>query len=374
MANGRFSRGVEVIADASMAFVGNIDQSVEQIVNSTEYDLFLPLPPAVRPGGDGPLRLLPSRLGDAQEQQRVPDRSTTGSSPTTWPRRSTTSSSTPTATRRSASACGWARPSRAATRRASRRPLCAFLKILHPADPPSDAEFEEYVAYAVECRRRVKEQMNKRKPDDEFAQIDLSYFTADGKEVVVYCPESRHAAATQSPVRKELDAKPLDQVRRADIEIPPTKPSRHEEVPPAVEADIQDTEPEPKEQHFTIMYGDTGYSYESILGPYLRGAKELTLEDPYIRLPHQIQNFVRFCEMVVKAPAIKKITLITGYDDKTQLADLQDKLGELKQSLLELDVLLDIRFHPNMHDREIRFDHGWVIKIGRGLDFYQTTE
>jgi ATP-dependent Lon protease len=37
------------------------------------------------------------------------------------------------------------------------------------------------------------------------------------------------------------------------------------------------------EEHFTILYGDTGYSYESILGPYLRGAKELTVEDPYIR-------------------------------------------------------------------------------------------
>ena len=45
MANGRFSRGVEVIADASLAFVGNIDVSVEQVVNSTEYDLFQPLPP-----------------------------------------------------------------------------------------------------------------------------------------------------------------------------------------------------------------------------------------------------------------------------------------------------------------------------------------
>jgi len=44
MANGRFSRGVEVIADASLSFVGNIDLSVEQIVNSTEYDLFQPLP------------------------------------------------------------------------------------------------------------------------------------------------------------------------------------------------------------------------------------------------------------------------------------------------------------------------------------------
>jgi len=95
------------------------------------------------------------------------------------------------------------------------------------------------------------------------------------------------------------------------------------------------------------------------------------VEDPYIRLPHQIQNFVRFCEMVVKASTIKKITLITDYDDKTQLADLQDKLGELQQSLLELDVVLDIRFHPNMHDWEIKLDHGWIIKIGRGLDFYQ---
>ena len=44
MANGRFSRGVEVIADASLAFVGNIDLSVEQIVHSTEHDLFEPLP------------------------------------------------------------------------------------------------------------------------------------------------------------------------------------------------------------------------------------------------------------------------------------------------------------------------------------------
>lgn len=252
-----------------------------------------------------------------------------------------------------------------------KKTLCAFLKILHPGGAPTDGEFEEYVAYAVEGRRRVKEQMNKRKPDEKFAHIQLSYLTADGKEVVVYCPESRHAVATQSPVRKELDAKPLDQVRQADIETPSRTSSRQEAMPPAVEADVQDAVPEPKEKHFTIMYGDTGYSYEAILGPYLRGATELTVEDPYIRLPHQIQNFVRFCEMVVKAPIIKKITLITGYDDKTQLADLQDKLGELQQSLLELDVVLAIRFHPNMHDREIKFDNGWVVKIGRGLDFYQ---
>jgi ATP-dependent Lon protease len=45
MANGRFSRGAEVIADASLSFVGNIDLSVQQVVNSNEFDLFQPLPP-----------------------------------------------------------------------------------------------------------------------------------------------------------------------------------------------------------------------------------------------------------------------------------------------------------------------------------------
>lgn len=48
-----------------------------------------------------------------------------------------------------------------------------------------------------------------------------------------------------------------------------------------------------------------------------------------------------------------------------------EKLEELKQSLLELDVELDVKHNPNMNDREIRLDTGWVIKIGRGLDFYQ---
>ena len=49
----------------------------------------------------------------------------------------------------------------------------------------------------------------------------------------------------------------------------------------------------------------------------------------------------------------------------------QYALGELHQSLLERDVLLDFTFKKKMHDREIRLNNGWVIKIGRGLDFYQ---
>src|SRR5690606_37395996 len=92
-----------------------------------------------------------------------------------------------------------------------KKTVSAFLKILHPVGTPDDREFEEYVAYAVELRRRVKEQMNKRKPDDEFANINLSYYTADGEEIIVYCPESKEAQATQVPVRKKILAGALGQ-------------------------------------------------------------------------------------------------------------------------------------------------------------------
>jgi len=131
---------------------------------------------------------------------------------------------------------------------------------------------------------------------------------------------------------------------------------------------------QPSERHYTIAYGDTGYSYDTIFGPYFVGAKSVTVEDPYIRMPHQVANFVRFCEAVVKAATVRNVRLITSYDQQTDMAGLQEKLEELKQSLLEYDVALEIRLNDKMHDREVRLDNGWTVKIGRGLDFYQKPE
>jgi len=372
MANGRFSRGAEVIADASLSFVGNFDLSISQVVHSVDHDLFQPLPAefdlaimdrfaAYIPGWEMPKNssefltnnygFITDYLAEAFHYQfkhtnryeEVSKRIRLGSAV------------------------------EGRDEKGIKKTVCAFLKILHPTGTPSDEEFEEYVSYAVESRRRVKEQMNKRKPDDEFARIDLSFINAQGQEIVVYCPESKDAAATQQPLRRQLNDKlaperepepavrpePLVAVPIATVDAPST------ELTPAVMLD------ELIERHFTIMYGDIGHSYESIIGPYLRGAKTVVIEDPYIRLQHQLQNFVRFCESVLKAETVKKISLITGYDDNTQLADIAEKLEELKQSLLEMDVELEVKLNPNLHDREIRLDNGWAVKIGRGLDFYQ---
>lgn len=385
MANGRFSRGAEVIADASLSFVGNFDLSVEQVVNSYQYDLFQPLPleldlaimdrfAAYIPGWEMPKNssaFLTDRYGfitdylaeafhyqfkHTNRYEEVSKRIRLG------------------------------KAVEGRDEKGIKKTVCAFLKILHPDGPPSDAEFEEYVAYAAECRRRVKEQMNKRKPDDEFALINLSYIGSDGTERIAWCPESKDADATQHPRRRTLAGSQATAAAVEPAASPPTAapiasvpmvtaapPEPMRPLPAATDlpAAVSATGPELKERHYSILYGDTGYSYDVLLGDYLTGAKEVVVEDPYIRHNHQINNFVRFCEAVVRRGTVLKITLVTAFDDDAQQRDVEAKLADLGQSLLDFDVSLQWKVNPNLHDREIQIDNGWTIKIGRGLDIYQ---
>jgi ATP-dependent Lon protease len=257
-----------------------------------------------------------------------------------------------------------------------KKTVAAFLKILHPAGKPTVEEFDEYVAYAVEGRRRVKEQMNKRKSDDEFAKINLSYFSKE-KEIIAYCPESKSASATQAPLRRDIHEQSDGDAQKTKMKTKPTpsdkkQPDTKENPAPNKATEkIEQEQSQLKDQHFTIRYGATGYSYESLITPYLAEAKSVVVEDPYIRMNYQIQNFIRFCEAIIKTPSIKKITLCTSYDEQTDIRELSDRLQDVKQSLIELDIELDIQINEHLHDREIRMDNGWTIKIGRGLDFYQ---
>ena len=368
MANGRFSRGVEVIADASMAFVGNLDLSVEQIVNSEQFDLFQPLPKefdlavmdrfaCYLPGWEMPknssdfltnnygfitdyvAEAFHYQLKQTNRYEEVSKRIQLGAQV------------------------------EGRDEKGIKKTVAAMLKILHPASPPSDEEFEEYVRYAIECRRRVKEQMNKRKTDDEFARIGLSYVNSAGEDIEVMCPESQSAAATLDPSRRDIHANDRDSAVQA---LPSHASTKAVEVAPAESKPADPIEPPVlAEKHFTILYGDTGHTYESIIGPYLEGVSAVEIEEPYVRANHQIQNFVRFCEAVIKSPSVKKISLTTSYDRDTDVRSLAEKLDELKQSLLEVDVELQVSINEHLHDREIRLNNGWTIKIGRGLDFYQ---
>ncbi len=372
MANGRFSRGAEVIADASMTFIGNLDLGVKQVVNSTEYDLFQPLPKEFdlaimdrfcmyMPGWGMPKNsadfltdnygFITDYLAEAFHYQLKH-----------------TNRYEEVSKRINLGECLEGRDEKGI-----KKTVAAYLKMLHPHGECSDEEFEEYVVYAIEGRRRVKEQMNKRKPDDEFINIGLSFFNADDKEIVVNCPETIGAEATLNPIKPGIavDAPEEDESHKPEATSASQSTTEQQASAVIVPVAAEATSPELKEQHYTITYDSIGYSYESIIVPYLTGAKSVVIEDPYIRATHQVQNFIRFCEAVLKQPTVKKIQLITSDDNQTNVQELAERLQDVKQSLLELDVELDIKVNENLHDREIRIDNDWTVKIGRGLDFFQ---
>ncbi|XP_011871348.1 PREDICTED: MIT domain-containing protein 1-like isoform X2 [Vollenhovia emeryi] len=130
-----------------------------------------------------------------------------------------------------------------------------------------------------------------------------------------------------------------------------------------------------KYREFTkIESGSTGHGYESVFGRFLDGTvKYINIEDPYIRAFHQCQNLVRLCELAVrKCRTLSRISLITTYDAK----ELQQvtRLAELKESLASRNIAFDFSFSETLHDRQIRLSNGWVIKIGRGLDYFKAPE
>jgi ATP-dependent Lon protease len=375
MANGRFSRGVSVIANASLGFIGNIDHSIDQLVNSPQFDLFEPLPEVFDlavmdrfhtylPGWEVPkiarelltcnYGLITDYLTEAFHylSKKVNRYDYVNRS------------------------CRFGTALRGRDEAAVKKTVCALTKLLHASDDPTPTELDEYMAYAVEGRRRVKEQMNKRKADDEFASIGLSYFDHTGNEVVVYCPESKNAPATQNPSRRTL----AEMMGKGEVPAPqpaaptpaplPVAPVSAAQPPAAAVAPML-AMPALKEKHLRIAYGDTGFTYESLFGEYLKGVREITVEDPYIRVPHQISNFLRFCELVVKNGSAQLINLTTGSDDESQRKEAEDKLKMIGASLLDHGIKLNLKFSDTLHDREIRLDNGWTIQIGRGFDIYQ---
>jgi ATP-dependent Lon protease len=355
MANGRFSRGKEVIANASFSFVGNIDHSVDQLVSSYDHNLFVTLPKAFDlaiqdrfyfylPGWEIPKmdnKFFTERFGLITDYMAEAFHYMFKHNKDYVDVVSRRLKLGPNVQGRDESAI--------------RKTVTAYLKLIHPAGEPSEDEFNQLVEFAIEGRRRVKEQMNKAKPDDEFALIDLSYFRSDGTEVIVYCPESRNSAASQNPRKVEgLDMRNSVQIFESEI------------IAPKVAKQLL------TEKRIKVMYGDIGYGYETMFADYINGATEIILEDAYIRQKHQINNFVRLCEIIVKVGSCKKLTLITSVDDEFQRGENTLVFDQIADSLFEHDLEFRVEFSSILHDRELKLNNGWSIKMGRGLDYFQS--
>lgn len=188
MANGRFSRGVtQVHADASLVFIGNLNQPVEALVRNSAADLFQPLPEAFDlavidrfhfylPGWDIPKTskdLLTTRYGFVTDYLAEAFRLLRKQN------------------RFDAAEQYYRFGSHVEGRDASaaKRTVSGLLKLLHPDGGWTKAELTEYLELALEGRRRVKEQLKKR-GSFEFYKTSFSYIdNEDGSEHMVSVPE-----------------------------------------------------------------------------------------------------------------------------------------------------------------------------------------
>jgi ATP-dependent Lon protease len=188
MANGRFSRGVtQVLADASIAFVGNLNQSVETLVQNSSTDLFQPLPKEFDlaildrlhfylPGWEIPKTskdLLTTRYGFVTDYLSEAFRTLRKQN------------------RFDALDKYFKLGSHLEGRDANavRRAVAGLLKLLHPDGAFVKEELQEYLELALEARRRVKEQLKKR-GSFEFYKTSFSYIDIeDGVERAVGVPE-----------------------------------------------------------------------------------------------------------------------------------------------------------------------------------------
>lgn len=374
MANGRFSRGREVTGYASFSFVGNFDLNIPRIVNNYDKDLLVTLPDAFDlavidriynyiPGWEVPkiddsaynnnFGLITDYMSEALHYLFVHDSEYVGVVNARLKKGDNIEGR---------------------DNRALQKTISGFLKLLFPTGEPTDEEFDEIVEYAIEGRRRIKEQLNKRKPDDEYAHINLSYINRNGEKVVVYCPESKYSVATQNP-RKDAHVEVLTEEKEAQQQS--TSQELQDEVQPnqTSEATVTTESAPLSGKTIDVQYGDIGYGYDDLFADYLKGASIVMLEEPYLTHGYQITNLVRFIELLVKIGDCKVFKLITKPGETPEESKyLSENLEGIKATLADMDgnnMAMEFEFDENSHDRYIRTSNDWDISLGRGLHFYQ---
>jgi ATP-dependent Lon protease len=239
-----------------------------------------------------------------------------------------------------------------------------LLKILFPDKEPEEEEFYRYcVNPALELRQRVR---------DELCKLDREYVPVTFKSKYPSDFQLNHRTANYV-TDKELEAfeqKPKDILEDDTVDDESGDLlaffSENDDVP--------DQKSELAAKTLQIKEGETGHSYENLFAPYFEGAAKIYIRDPYIRLEHQIRNFITFASLLDPAKGQTELHLTTSAQDAYQEKTIEQKLDELVSDLEKHGIQFTFDISPSLHDRSIELDNGWKIYPGRGLDIYQKPE
>ncbi|WP_163710211.1 protease Lon-related BREX system protein BrxL [Mangrovibacterium lignilyticum] len=225
-------------------------------------------------------------------------------------------------------------------------------KVIFPAGEMSEEDARELMDFAIENRKRVKLQLQKM--DETFEEVDFSYtvkstgkrVTIETLEVIEYYGLRELKHGDDSNVLKEENPQPNES---GSLKL----------------ADGQKI----------IRDNQTGISYDNLFGAYLIGATDITLVDPYVRLPYQLRNFMEFAKLVSEkkeGDAEVKLHLVTANNEEF-IENAKEAFEHMVYSLESVGVLFSYEFADNIHDRSINLDNGWKVILGRGLDIWQKT-
>lgn len=378
LANKSFSRGVETLgAEASMAFIGNTKHSVAYMLKHT--DLFEELPDkyydsafidrlhTYLPGWEidvirGEMfatgyGFIVDYLAEVLRHLRGQDRSSDYRDLFTLD---------PSISTRD--------------RDGVQKTFSGLMKLLFPGGGATEAEIRELLTLAMEGRKRVKDQL--MRIDSTYPEVEFRFTDRAGQVTRVQTLEER-----EHP--RWYHRRNVEEAEGAVIEPGPT-PDPGAPTPARAAPEARRTEPAgsptatpaarsgPATGHVTFAENQKGISFDTLLGPWLDGAAEITLTDPYIRVYHQMRNLMELLEVVaLRKPDGEDVrfNLLTAPDPE----DLERQAGYLEQirdGIAPLGVEFTWAFDgtSTIHARHLVTDTGWKILLDRGLDVFQRAD
>ena len=238
-----------------------------------------------------------------------------------------------------------------------------LMKILFPHRSATKEEVEELLRFAIEGRKRVKDQL--MRIDSTYGNVRFTYINADGQsQSVTTLEEEEYKSYYHKTLAESADEEILEAA-------PPSVPQNSSETLAPAEFKL-------KEKHLTFQENQKGLSFDTLFGPYLKGATSITVTDPYIRLFYQMRNFMEFLETVVKSRALDEevsVHLVT-VEDEFKGEQQKENFEKMKESASAVGVNFTWEFDTagTIHARHIVTDHGWKISMDRGLDIFQHYE
>jgi ATP-dependent Lon protease len=348
MANKSFSRGTEVYgASASMVFVGNTDHSVPYMMRHSDlfdalpkdyYDTaFLDRMHAYLPGWEvqklrndmfsSDYGFIVDYLAEVLKELRKEDRTNDFSEYFKLSDTITTRDKTSIA-----------------------KTYAGLSKVIYPNGGIPLEDAKELMDFAIECRKRVKEQL--RKMDETFEKVDFSYSIKDNDDTI--------------------EVKTLEEIEFGNDEEQVTEISEVIQRESTTEVPLTSLLQEGQK---IIRDNQSGISYDNLFGSYLLDATKIKIIDPYIRLPYQLRNFMEFVRLVSeKKEPLQEIELhLVTANSEDYIEGVKEKFDQITYSLESMGINFTYEFDEFIHDRSIDMNNGWKIVLGRGLDIYQKT-